>query len=91
MNFRSDFLFPSAFRTILLEMGKTQLQKQQSGIRKRDANREKASRQSYCDKEKRRQVDRWLEAQKADRKLSMAKFADTIGVPNSTFQLWTKR
>ena len=72
-------------------MGKTRFQNQLRKASQGLLDTEKKIRNTYSDKEKRRQVDHFLEAKEKDTKLTMQRFAAGINVPLKTFQQWTKR
>ena len=72
-------------------MGKSRYQRQQSKTSGGPSDTDKKSRVTYSDKEKRRQVDNYLEAKEKDKKLSLRLFASRINVPLQTFHKWTER
>ena len=72
-------------------MGKTRFQNQLRKASRGQLDTEKKSRNTYCDKEKRRQVEHFLEAKEKDTKLTKQCFAAGINVPLQTFHKWTKR
>ena len=72
-------------------MGKSRYQRQQSKTPGGPLDTDKKSRVTYSDKEKRRQVDNYLESKEKDKKLSFRLFAARINVPLQTLYKWTKR
>ena len=79
------------FDSVSTEMGKTRFQYQLNKASGSLSDTEKKSRTTYSDKEKRRQVDCYLEAKEKDQTLSMDLFAAKINVPRPTFRRWLTR